>query len=106
MKLVNIGSFDGLQQALVTELLMRIKRELELVEAPDDMVRELTESIGFSVAGLIDGTSSFESGGKVVEPMLTFMVAEGQLEFAGGNSWMHEYVHRLVPRIFGDDSES
>lgn len=100
MKLIETGSFDRLQQALAEELIRTIKRELEKVEAPDDLVEELSGNIAFSVASLIDDVAGFEKDGEAVSPMLTFLIGDDELEFAGGNSWMHEYIYRLLPRIF------
>ena len=100
MKLVQTGAYNRLQQGLVVELLKTVRGELERVETPDYLVRQLTESICFSVARLIDDVAGFEHNGEEVSPMLTFLVADDELEFAGGNSWMHEHVHGLIPGVF------
>ena len=104
MNLVNIGAFDRLQQALTTELLRAIKSELEKVGAPEDMVHHLTSSIGFAIACLIDDTAGFVADGESVSPMLTFRTSEKTLEFCGGNSYLHEYVDRTLPKLFGSES--
>lgn len=90
MQLVTTGTFDRLQQALAEELIRRIKAELERVVAPPELIEELTGSIAFSVASLIDDTVGFERNGEAVTPMLTFLIDEQKLEFAGGNSWMRK----------------
>ncbi|MCR6480692.1 hypothetical protein NU688_31375 [Variovorax sp. ZS18.2.2] len=100
MNLVATGAFDRLQQALTTELLRTIRTELEKVDAPEDLVEQLTGSIGFAVASLLDDVAGFEVGGESVSPLLTFLTGEKTLEFCGGNSYMHEYVHRLLPGLF------
>lgn len=102
MKLVSSGTFDRLQQALAEELIRAVRRELEAVDAPLEVVAQLSESIAFSVASLIDDVAGFEVDGEEVSPMLTFRVGEEELEFAGGNSWMHEYIHQLMPVVFQD----
>ena len=100
MKLVSNGAFDRLQQALAEELIRTVKRELEAVDAPSEVIAQLSESIAFSVASLIDDVAGFEVNGEEVSPMLTFLVGDDELEFAGGNSWMHEYIHRFMPVVF------
>jgi len=104
MKLVSNGSFDRRQQALAAELIRTVKRELEKADAPPELIEELSGSIAFSVASLIDDVAGFECEGEAVNPMLTFLVADDELEFAGGNSWMHEYIHRLLPSVFEEDA--
>ncbi|MDQ0073347.1 hypothetical protein J2W34_005155 [Variovorax boronicumulans] len=97
---VSTGAFDRLQQALTTELLRTIKSGLEKVDAPAELVERLTGSIGFAVASLIDDTAGFAADGEKVSPLMTFLTGDKTLEFCGGNSYMHEYVHRLLPRLF------
>jgi len=100
MKLVSNGSFDLHQQALTEAILHAVKREIENVDAPTEIVEQLTGSIAFAVTSLLDDVTSAESGDGAASPILTFLVGEDALEFAGGNSWMHEYVYRLLPKIF------
>ncbi|WP_172204760.1 hypothetical protein [Niveibacterium sp. COAC-50] len=105
MKLVSKGSFDRLQQALAKEFIRVVKRELESVEAPPEVVEQLAGSIAFSVASLLDGVTFLEHDGEPISPMLTFQVGEEELEFAGGNSWIHEYIYRLLPSVFAKGPE-
>jgi len=105
MKLVSNGAFDRLQQALAEELIRTVKRELESVDAPPEVIGQLSGSIAFSVASLLDDVAGFEHNGEAVSPMLTFLVSEEELEFAGGNSWMHEYVYRLLPGVLAEGTE-
>ncbi len=64
-------------------------------------MEELTGSIGFAVTTILDDSRSVEVDGKALSPVLTFLVGDDELEFGGGNSWMHEYVYRLLPSVFG-----
>lgn len=80
MNLVSTGAFDRLQQALATELLRTIRMELEKVDAPEDLVEQLTGSIGFAVASLLDDVAGFEVDGESVSPLLTFLTGEKTLE--------------------------
>jgi hypothetical protein len=101
MKLVSHGRFDSRQQALTEAILLAVKAEIEKVDAPEEIVKQLTGSIAFAVTSLLDDVASVEVDGEAVAPMLTFAVGEDELEFAGGNSWMHEYVYKLLPKVFG-----
>ncbi|CAN7390337.1 hypothetical protein [Variovorax sp. LjRoot178] len=100
MKVVSTGSFDDLQQALTAEFIRAIKAELEKVDTPDDLVEQLTGSIAFAVTSVLDDVAGFEADGRPVSPTLTFQTSDETLEGAGGNSWMHEYVYRLLPAAF------
>jgi hypothetical protein len=105
MKLTTTGSFDRLQQALAEELIRAVKRELQRVAAPAELIEQLSRSMAFSFASLIDDVAGFEKEGEEVSPMLTFLVGEEELEFAGGNSWMHEYIYDLLPGVFAEDTK-
>ena len=100
MKLVSHGTYDSRQQALTEALLRAIKSELQAVDAPPELVEQLTGSIAFAVTSLLDDVASVEVDGQALSPVVTFQVAEDELAFAGGNSWMHEYVYKLLPAIF------
>jgi hypothetical protein len=99
MKLVPHYSFDDRQQALTAALIEAIARELKKVDAPEELVEQLTGSIAFAVTALIDDSTSEDFAGGTLSPMLTFQVGEGELAYAGGNTWMHEYVYRLLPAV-------
>lgn len=99
MQLTTDGDFIAKQQALVGAILVAIKEELERVDAPVELVTELTGSIAFRVTSLLDGVSSAEHEGKELNPMLAFQVSEAELLWPGGNTWMHEYVHRMLPTV-------
>lgn len=57
MRVVSHGLFDGYQQILAEEIIRAGKFELERVEAPADLVMQLTGSIAFAVTSLIVGRS-------------------------------------------------
>jgi len=97
MKLVSHPSFDERQQRLTAAILEAIARELKNVDAPVELIEQLTGSIGFAVAILIDDSASIDFEDGHISPMLTFQVGEEELAYGGGNTWMHEYVYRLLP---------
>lgn len=104
MKLVSHGSFDSKQQALTEAILRAIRSELEMVDAPPEMVEQLTGSIGFAVTAILDDSRSVEVDDKALSPVITFLLGNDELEFGGGNSWMHEYVYKLLPTVFPEAS--
>ena len=57
MRVVSHGLFDGYQQILAEEIIRALKFELERVEAPADLVMQLTGTIAFPVTSLIVGWS-------------------------------------------------
>lgn len=106
MNLVKEGEYIGRQKLLIEEILRTIKSELEAVEAPEELIESLTGSIGFSVATLLDGVASIKYEGKELNPILTFQIDEDKILYAGGNSWMHEYVYHLLPNLFSNNKDS
>jgi len=91
------------QQDFIVSIMQEIKVDLVRVETPDDLVRELTERIAFSVASLIDGSrTSTTSDGAELNPILCFRTADDELVHSGGGSFMHEYVQRLSSEVFGE----
>ena len=100
MNLISDGRVDERQQLLTEEILRAIKGELEAMEAPEEIIEQLTGRIAFAVTCLIDGVASVKVEGRELSPILTFKLDGDQLLFAGGNSWMHEYVFRILPKLF------
>lgn len=106
MNLVKEGEYIERQKLLIEEILRAIKSELEDVETPEELIESLTGSIGFSVAILLDGAASIKLEDKELNPMLTFQIDEDKMLYSGGNSWMHEYVYRLLPKLFSNNKNS
>ncbi|WP_019915509.1 hypothetical protein [Methyloversatilis discipulorum] len=99
MKLVPHHSFDDRQQALTVAILEAIAAELRKVDAPSELIEQLTGSIAFAVTALLDDSTSVDFADGEISPMLTFQVGNEELAYAGGNTWMHEYVYRLLPSV-------
>ncbi|WP_434677101.1 hypothetical protein J3P77_13270 [Pseudomonas sp. R1-18] len=51
-------------------------------------------------AALIDGLSDLSVNAQEVSPVLTFFASDDELEFAGGSSWMHDYVAKQISESF------
>lgn len=106
MKLLKSDDFDCYQTALTREIVEAIKRELEQVDAPSELVKQLTGDIAFAVTSLIDDLAGLEIDGKSHSPVLTFLNESDVLEFANGNSWMHEHVYSQVEQVFAIPAEA
>ena len=102
MKLVSSGRFDDYQQEMSRRIIEEIRCALERAEAPSDLVRDLTQDIAFGITALMDGVSSLNVNAENVNPVLTFSIREDELEYAGGNSWMHEYIAKLIAESFSE----
>lgn len=96
------ATFDKLQIALIKGLVEDIKRELDGANLPKQQVRKLVEQIAFSIAAILDNSRTVEDDGVEVCPLITFEIAENVLVYPAGNSWMHEYVFRVVEQIYRD----
>jgi len=96
------GRFMTWQQEFIATVMADIKASLINADAPEDIVRDLTEQIGFSVACSIDGCSSFEADGVKLSSILCFLTNEGELVHAGGNSFTHEYVNGIAEELFDE----
>ena len=98
--------YDNWQPYFIGEIIQAVKRELEASKVPKKKLRDLTESIAFSVACIIDGSQTFEVDGEEIDPILTFSIEENELIHWGGNSSLHEYVHGVAQEIFEEEDAS
>jgi hypothetical protein len=99
-------SFDEWQSYFSYEILRIIKDKLSEAALPRDQVRDLSESIGFSLSTLLDGSSTFSVDGTVLTPMLTFSKDDGVLVHQGSPSDLHEYVFGNLDELFDDQGAS
>jgi hypothetical protein len=86
MRLKRSSRFDNYQQEMCRRIIEEIKHVLVSAEAPEELVRDLTQDIAFGITALIDGVSDLTVDGQEVSSVLTFSTGEDELEFAGGNS--------------------
>ena len=94
-------AFDPLQIRVVEELAREIRRTAEEAGIPKGKVREITESLTFGIAAIIDGRRVMELDGVTTTPVLTFeRLGSATLIGAAGGSWMHEYAIGIVEQMF------
>lgn len=94
--------FDQLQQLLIREIIEQIRFKLAEAGIRDELLKELTGHIAFSVASTLDDTAGIESGGVEVKPYLTFATGDDELVHGGENSYSHEYVADLITELFDE----
>ena len=92
--------FDNWQACFSFELLKSIKEQLNAAGLPAKQVRDLTESIGFDVSCLIDGSAEFSIEGKTITPVLTFSAQDGVLVHQGSPSNLHDYTYGNADELF------
>lgn len=92
--------FDQYQVILVRELVQSIRVKLQEAGLSGAKLDEVTASIAFSVASMIDDTSSIEVEGVEVHPYLTFRTSEDVLTHCGENSYTHEFVYEVLQSLF------
>lgn len=92
--------FEFLQSVLAQAIGQTVKNELESRGLKPEIVKDLTADITFSIASILDGSSQFEIEGKILEPNITFKIAEDTLLYSEDGSWMHDDVYGWVYDLF------
>jgi hypothetical protein len=96
-------TFDACQKEMATAIIREISEELGTLKLPDDQMKDLVARVAFHVCCLIDGCRSIEKNGADISSVLTFQTnacTDDEVITSGGNSYMHEYVHRLAKAWF------
>jgi hypothetical protein len=101
----NDSAFDKRQLALTREIIHAIKTGLADSGIPEERLADVTGSVAFSIAAIIDGSRVMQADGQPLIPVLTFAEDYERTKFVGrpGGSFMHEYVHGTVDDIFDED---
>ena len=97
----NSDKFDELQSIIIGGIIDSVKEHLDEANIPDEKARDLLEKISFSIATIIDASRSVEFEGIEPSPILTFE-EDGKLVYAGGSSWLHEYVFGTISEIYSE----
>jgi orotidine-5'-phosphate decarboxylase len=93
---VDPAVFEEQQLILVRELVQSVRVKLQEAGLSDSKLEDVTASIVFSVASIIDDTSAIEVDGTEVHPYLTFRTADEELTHCGENSYTHEFVYEVL----------
>lgn len=93
-------SFLAQQEIFTGEMIARIADHLEKAGIEGNQLKELTGTIAFEVACMIDDTAGIECDGIEAHPYLTFGGGEGEIIHFGGNSTIHEMVYGILNAMF------
>lgn len=99
-------TYEQQQLALLRDLLLAIKDELESADLDYDQVAELTGRIGYAVASTLDGQQLGDEA--TLRPRLAFAKDGGgreQLVVNERGSYLHELVYSLFAEVFDEDEE-
>jgi cation diffusion facilitator CzcD-associated flavoprotein CzcO len=105
---LDFDRFDKLQMRVLEEVITSIRDGLREAGMTDDQIlREATGNIAFSVAAIFDGSRVMGLDGEQVFPILTFAKERNSPDLIGteAGSWMHEYVFGIVDEIFEVNGE-
>lgn len=92
--------FEKYQDVLIEEIVKTVMVKLIEGGLEGAQMRELSASISFSIASIIDDTAHLQSDGDPVRPYLTFQTEDNELVHCGGNAYMHESVYDILKRMF------
>lgn len=93
-------TFEKYQDVMVDDIVKTIMVKLIESGIEGRQMRELTASLAFSVASIIDDTANLQSEGDAVRPYLTFRSGESELIHCGENAYLHELVYDVLKRMF------
>jgi len=100
---IDADKFDECQIEMATAIVAIITTELRKTKLPDDQLKDLVAGIAFDVCCILDGCQTFGKEADDIYPVLTFQAkgcADDEVISNGGNSYMHETVHRIVEELF------
>ena len=97
--------FEEYQQALIEEITKTIMVKLVESGLERRQMEDLTASIAFSVASIIDNTAKIEAEGEPIRPYLTFQSEDNELIHCGENSYAHESVYSILKQLFEAEAE-
>ncbi len=92
-------AFEEQQAILVQALVESIRVKLQEAGLRGDMLEDVTVSIAFSVASIVDDTAAIEVDGTEVHPYLSFRTADDALTHCGENSYTHEFVYEVLQKL-------
>ena len=92
--------FDKLQAILVDEIATAIKIKLQQAGMEGEQLAELTASISFSIASIIDDMAAIESDGTEVRPYLSFVADDDTLIHCGENACTNTFVYDTLKKLF------
>ena len=88
------------QQSLIREIVQTIMVKLVEAGLEGEKLEEVTASISFSIASIIDDTTAIEADGVAVNPYLTFRDGDDEVIHCGENAYTYEFVRGVLKELF------
>lgn len=92
--------FDELQAIFIGEVIDRVSIKLAEAGLEGLKLEEITASIAFSIASIVDDTSQIEANGVEAHPYLTFRDEDDNLIHSGENSCTYDFVRGALQERF------
>ncbi|MGB0722663.1 MAG: hypothetical protein ACPGU7_09730 [Gammaproteobacteria bacterium] len=92
--------FEDLQTAFIEEIVRTISLKLQEGGMSGQAMEEMTASLAFSIASIIDDTSMIESDGTAVKPYLAFRDGDETLVHCGENAYTYEFIIPILKKLF------
>jgi hypothetical protein len=101
----NQNLFDEKQEEFTLELVRTIKRTLELQGLDDQAVYDLTGSLSFNIAALIDGSAT---SGELNNPTVSYLAFREKQESLDSiiTSPIGSYIHEISEGVVDNEFES
>ncbi len=88
------------QELLIREIIQTTMVKLVEAGLEGQKLEEATADIAFSIASIIDDTTSIEADGVVVKPYLTFRDGDDNIIHCGENAYTYEFVRGALKDLF------
>ena len=97
---LDLDKFDELQRILIHEIAQTIMIKLMENGLEGQQLEDATASVVFSLASIIDDTTSIESDGTEVKPYLTFRGDDEDIIHCGENSYLYDLTMASMKKLF------
>lgn len=92
--------FEEFQELFIEEITKSIMTKLVEAGLEGEKMEQITADIAFSIASIIDDTTSIEADGVEVKPYLTFRENDDELIHCGENAYSYEFVIGILKKLF------
>jgi hypothetical protein len=94
--------FDEYQKLFIAEITQTVMVKLIEAGLKEQQLEDVTASIVFNIASIIDDTTQIESDGVEVRPYLTFREGDDELVHCGENSYTYDRMMPVMKKLFHD----
>jgi len=91
---------EKFQEAFIREIVQAVMVKLVEAGLEGEKLEQLTGSVSFSIASIIDDTTQIESDGNAVNPYLTFRDGDDTIIHCGENAYTYEFVRGILKDMF------